>query len=111
MAFPPRVRLGGAGHSSFKFFFLQPPSSLMVSAVKLEVVVMPKRNVLDPQGVAVRNAVRELGLGNVGTVRVGKIIEIEFTGEPDEAKLDEICRDLLCNEVIEDYRILAAVLK
>jgi phosphoribosylformylglycinamidine synthase subunit PurS len=111
MAFPPRVRLGGAGHSSFKFFFTQPPSPLMVSAVKLEVVVMPKRNVLDPQGVAVRNAVRELGLSNVGTVRVGKIIEIEFTGEPDEAKLDEICRDLLCNEVIEDYRILGAVLK
>jgi phosphoribosylformylglycinamidine synthase subunit PurS len=80
-------------------------------AVKLEVVVMPKRNVLDPQGVAVRNAVRELGLSNVGTVRVGKIIEIEFTGEPDEAKLDEICRDLLCNQVIEDYRILGAVLK
>ena len=81
----------------------------MVFAVKLEVVVMPKRNVLDPQGVAVRNAVRELGLSNVGTVRVGKIIEIEFTGEPDEAKLDEICRDLLCNQVIEDYRILGAV--
>ena len=80
-------------------------------AVKLEVVVMPKRNVLDPQGVAVRNAVRELGLSNVGAVRVGKIIEIEFAGEPDEAKLDEICRDLLCNEVIEDYRILGAVLK
>ena len=69
---------------------------------------MPKRNVLDPQGVAVRNAVRELGLSNVGTVRVGKIIEIEFTGEPDETKLDEICRDLLCNQVIEDYRILGA---
>ena len=98
-------------HSAFKFFFTQPPSPLMLFAVKLEVVVMPKRNVLDPQGVAVRNAVRELGLSNVGTVRVGKIIEIEFTGEPDEAKLDEICRDLLSNQVIEDYRILGAVLK
>ena len=83
----------------------------MFFAVKLEVVVMPKRSVLDPQGVAVRNAVRELGLANVGTVRVGKIIELEFTGEPDEAKLDEICRDLLCNQVIEDYRILAAAPK
>jgi phosphoribosylformylglycinamidine synthase len=98
-------------HSSHKFFFTTPPSPLMLFAVKLEVVVMPKRNVLDPQGVAVRNAVSELGLSNVGTVRVGKIIEIEFTGEPDEAKLDEICRDLLCNQVIEDYRILGAVLK
>jgi phosphoribosylformylglycinamidine synthase PurS subunit len=79
--------------------------------VKLEVVVMPKRNVLDPQGVAVRNAVQELGLSDVGTVRVGKIIEIEFASEPDEAKLDEICRELLCNPVIEDYRILGAALK
>jgi phosphoribosylformylglycinamidine synthase subunit PurS len=83
----------------------------MFFAVKLEVVVMPKRSVLDPQGVAVRNAVHELGLANVGTVRVGKIIELEFTSEPDEAKLDEICRDLLCNQVIEDYRILGAVPK
>jgi phosphoribosylformylglycinamidine synthase subunit PurS len=94
-----------------KFFFTPPRSPLMVFAVKLEVVVMPKRTVLDPQGVAVRNAVRELGLSNVGTVRVGKIIELEFTGEPDEAKLDEICRDLLSNQVIEDYRILGAALK
>jgi phosphoribosylformylglycinamidine synthase PurS subunit len=96
---------------SRRFFFTQPQSALMFFAVKLEVVVMPKRSVLDPQGVAVRNAVRELGLTDVGTVRVGKIIELEFTGEPDEAKLDEICRDLLCNQVIEDYRILAAVPK
>jgi phosphoribosylformylglycinamidine synthase PurS subunit len=94
-----------------RFFFTPPLSPLMFFAVKLEVVVMPKRSVLDPQGVAVRNAVRELGLANVGTVRVGKIIELEFTGEPDEAKLDEICRDLLCNQVIEDYRILGAVPK
>jgi len=91
-----------------RFFFTPPLSPLMFFAVKLEVVVMPKRSVLDPQGVAVRNAVRELGLANVGTVRVGKIIELEFTGEPDEAKIDEICRDLLCNQVIEDYRILGA---
>jgi phosphoribosylformylglycinamidine synthase PurS subunit len=83
----------------------------MFFAVKFEVVVMPKRSVLDPQGVAVRNAVRELGLTDVGTVRVGKIIELEFADAPDEAKLDEICRDLLCNQVIEDYRILGAVPK
>jgi phosphoribosylformylglycinamidine synthase subunit PurS len=74
--------------------------------MKLEVLVMPKRTVLDPQGVAVRNAVRELGLENVETVRVGKIIEIEFSAEPDEKKLNEICRDLLSNEVIEDYRVI-----
>jgi phosphoribosylformylglycinamidine synthase subunit PurS len=74
--------------------------------MRLEVLVMPKRTVLDPQGVAVRNAVRELGLENVETVRVGKIIEIEFSTEPDEKKLNEICRDLLSNEVIEDYRVV-----
>ena len=69
---------------------------------------MPKRTVLDPQGVAVRNAVRELGLENVEAVRVGKFIEIEFSDEPDEKKLNEICRDLLANEVIEDYRVVGA---
>jgi phosphoribosylformylglycinamidine synthase subunit PurS len=89
-----------------RFFFTQLSTPLIVSRMKLEVLVMPKRTVLDPQGVAVRNAVRELGLENVETVRVGKIIEIEFSAEPDEKKLNEICRDLLANEVIEDYRVV-----
>jgi len=73
--------------------------------MKLQVIVMPKQSVLDPQGVAVKNAVRDLGLDTVDHVRVGKLLELRFTIPPDPAKLNEICRDLLSNPVIEDYVI------
>jgi phosphoribosylformylglycinamidine synthase PurS subunit len=79
----------------------------MVGALmKVRVVVMPKESVLDPQGVAVRNAVKEAGLAAVESVRVGKILELEFSAPPVDAKLEQICRDLLSNPVIEDYSIL-----
>jgi phosphoribosylformylglycinamidine synthase PurS subunit len=71
--------------------------------MKVHVIVMPKRSVLDPQGLAVRNALRETGLEMVEHVRVGKFLELEFSREPDPVKLEEICRDLLSNPVIEDY--------
>jgi len=74
--------------------------------MKVSVVVMPKRSVLDPQGVAVRNALKDLGLQTVESVRVGKVLELEFTSPPDEQRLDEVCRDLLSNPVIEDYTLL-----
>jgi phosphoribosylformylglycinamidine synthase PurS subunit len=73
--------------------------------MKVHVVVMPKQSVLDPQGVAVRNALRDLGLEAVDSVRVGKFLELEFNTAPNEAKLEEVCRDLLSNPVIEDYTI------
>ena len=82
-------------------------NSLMVDALmKVRVVVMPRQNVLDPQGVAVRNAVKNAGMETVESVRVGKILELEFSTPPDEAKLGRICRDLLSNPVVEDYTIL-----
>ena len=71
--------------------------------MKVHVIVMPKQSVLDPQGVAVRNALRETGLEMVEQVRVGRFLELEFSREPDPAKLEAICRDLLSNPVIEDY--------
>ena len=78
----------------------------MVGApMKVHVVVMPKQSVLDPQGVAVRNALKELGLESIEAVRVGKLLELEFKTPPDTAKLEEVCRDLLSNPVIEDYTI------
>jgi phosphoribosylformylglycinamidine synthase subunit PurS len=73
--------------------------------MKVRVVVMPKQSVLDPQGVAVRNALRDVGLENVEKVRVGKLLELEFATLPDEQRLEEICRDLLSNPVIEEYTI------
>ena len=72
--------------------------------MKATVTVMPKKSVLDPQGVAVRNAMRHHGLPDVKSVRVGKFMEIEVEGANEEA-LHEICRDLLSNPVIEDYEL------
>jgi phosphoribosylformylglycinamidine synthase len=72
--------------------------------MKATVTVMPKKSVLDPQGVAVRDAMRHHGLPDVKGVRIGKFMEIEVEGA-DEGKLHEICRDLLSNPVIEDYEL------
>jgi phosphoribosylformylglycinamidine synthase len=76
--------------------------------MKAKVIVMPKQSILDPQGVAVREAMRHHGLPGVKSVRVGKMLEVEVDGA-DEAKMHEICRDLLSNPVIEDYQLLIEV--
>jgi phosphoribosylformylglycinamidine synthase len=52
----------------------------------------------------VRDAIRHHGLPGVQAVRIGKFLEIEAEGL-DEAKLHELCRDLLSNPVIEDYTL------
>lgn len=78
---------------------------LMMKAV---VTVMPKTTVLDPQGEAVKKAVHGLGMGCVESVRIGKRIELEISGDDVEKtreKLDEVSRELLANPVIEDFRI------
>jgi phosphoribosylformylglycinamidine synthase len=77
----------------------------MLRRVKAQVIVMPKESVLDPQGVAVGEAMRHHGLPGVKSVRVGKFMEIEVEGA-DEAAMHAICRELLSNPVIEDYRLI-----
>jgi phosphoribosylformylglycinamidine synthase len=76
--------------------------------MKVKVIVMPKQSVLDPQGVAVRDAIHHHGLQAVKGVRIGKFMEIEVDGRTPEteAQLHEICRDLLSNPVIEDYQLI-----
>ena len=74
--------------------------------MKAQVIVMPKQTVLDPQGVAVRDAVHHHGVPAVKAVRVGKFIELELDGTQTEAQLHEVCRDLLSNPVIEDYKLI-----
>jgi phosphoribosylformylglycinamidine synthase PurS subunit len=73
--------------------------------MKVNVVVKPKEAVLDPQGAAVRDAMRHLGMPEVRSVRIGKFMEIEVEGDTPELeeKLHGLCRDLLSNPVIEDY--------
>jgi phosphoribosylformylglycinamidine synthase len=74
--------------------------------VKIKVFVTPKKNVLDPQGVAVGHALESLGLKGLKGTRVGKVVELELdeADTPDfRAQIDKLCRDLLSNPVIEDY--------
>jgi phosphoribosylformylglycinamidine synthase len=73
-----------------------------------KVIVMPKAAVLDPQGNAVRDAMRHLGMPEVRSVRIGKYMEIEIEGQNGEleSRLRQLCRDLLSNPVIEDYELL-----
>ena len=73
--------------------------------MKAKVIVMPKQSILDPQGVAVRDAMRHHGLPGAKSVRIGRMIEVEID-DADEAKLHEIARDLLSNPVIEDYTLV-----
>jgi len=75
--------------------------------MKVRVVVKPKEAVLDPQGVAVRDAMRHLGMPEVRSVRIGKYMEIEVDDESAgvEERLHGLCRDLLSNPVIEDYEL------
>ncbi len=75
-----------------------------------KVIVMPKAAVLDPQGNAVRDAMRHLGMPEVRSVRIGKYMEIEIEGQDGEleSRLHQLCRDLLSNPVIEDYELLKA---
>ena len=75
-----------------------------------KVIVMPKAAVLDPQGNAVRDAMRHLGMPEVRSVRIGKYMEIEIEGKDGEleSRLHQLCRDLLSNPVIEDYELLKA---
>jgi phosphoribosylformylglycinamidine synthase PurS subunit len=75
--------------------------------VKVKVIVMPKAAVLDPQGNAVRDAMRHLGMPEVRSVRIGKYMEIDINGRNGdlETRLRSLCRDLLSNPVIEDYEL------
>ena len=78
--------------------------------VKAKVIVMPKAAVLDPQGNAVRDAMRHLGMPEVRSVRIGKYMEIDIDGRNRdlETRLRGLCRDLLSNPVIEDYELKKA---
>ena len=75
--------------------------------MKFNVIVKPKEAVLDPQGNAVRDAMRHLGMPEVQNVRIGKYMEIEFESDDVdlEKRLHGLCRDLLSNPVIEDYEL------
>ena len=76
--------------------------------MKAWVTVTLKRGVLDPQGKAIGNALHGLGFPQVGEVRAGKVIELDLAETDHEkarAAVEEMCRKLLANLVVEDYAI------
>jgi phosphoribosylformylglycinamidine synthase len=74
--------------------------------MKARIIVTLKQSVLDPQGQAIEGALAALGFDGIGSVRQGKIIDIELSDSTDaEARLKAMCEKLLANTVIEDYRV------
>ncbi len=76
--------------------------------MKAKVTVTLRSGILDTQGKAVEHALHSLGFTGVHGVRIGKHIEIEMdaeTGEAAKAALDEMCKKLLANPVMENYEV------
>jgi phosphoribosylformylglycinamidine synthase subunit PurS len=84
------------------------PSDSEYWDMKVKVLVTPKAAVLDPQGAAVRDAMQHLGMPEVSAVRIGKYLEIEVDDQTPnlDSRLNDLCRDLLSNPVIEDYEVV-----
>lgn len=73
---------------------------------RAEIDIMPHANLLDPQGKAVTASMTNLGLSEITNVRIGKHMTLEIEAENKEAaaqKVDEACKKLLCNQIVETY--------
>tara|TARA_Y100001954_G_scaffold175010_1_gene185954 strand:+ start:596 stop:835 length:240 start_codon:yes stop_codon:yes gene_type:complete len=76
--------------------------------LKARVTVMLKSGILDPQGEAVKNALNSIGYNEVSSIRQGKVIEInlnEMSEEKAKNSIEEMCKKLLANTVVENYQI------
>ena len=76
--------------------------------MKFSVTVILKKDVLDPQGKVVQNTLMNLGMDNLKSIRQGKFFEIEIDEKNQDIaqqKVDEMCKKLLVNLIIEDYQI------
>ena len=79
--------------------------------MKIKVIVTLKKSVLDPQGTVIQQALNGMGFSNVNDVRQGKFFEINIDEKDQnkaEEKADEMCKKLLANLVIEDYKIIGS---
>ena len=71
-----------------------------------EIDVMPKKEILDPQGKAVTGSMKNLGLAEIQNIRIGKHISLEIDADSAEtasAKVEEACKNLLANLIMESY--------
>ena len=86
----------------------QPRLSLKKNKLKFSVTVTLKKDVLDPQGKVVQNTLLNLGMDNLMSIRQGKYFEIELSDidqNKAEKKVNDMCKKLLANLIIEDYKV------
>ena len=79
--------------------------------MKIKIIVTLKKSVLDPQGTVIKQALNGMGFKDVNEVRQGKFFEINIEEKDQnkaEEKADEMCKKLLANLVIEDYKIIGS---
>ncbi|MCJ1959200.1 MULTISPECIES: phosphoribosylformylglycinamidine synthase subunit PurS [Novosphingobium] len=73
--------------------------------MKVRVHVSLKPGVLDPQGRAIHHSLEGLGFSGVNDVRAGRLFELDVEDGVSDEALDDMCKKLLANMVIENYRI------
>ena len=92
---PPRSGVAiGAAHPYWQANFM-----------KARVFITLKSGVLDPQGKAIHHALEGLGFAGVNDVRAGKLIELDLADGTKDSDIEDMCRKLLANTVIENFRI------
>ena len=94
MPLPQSVTIGGDQQANSQ-----------VTAMKARVFITLKAGVLDPQGKAIHHALEGLGFSGVNDVRAGKLIELDLADGTSDADIEDMCRKLLANTVIENFRI------
>jgi len=71
-----------------------------------EIDVMPKKEILDPQGKAVTGSMKNLGLAEIQNIRIGKHISLQIEAESEQIaseKVEQACKNLLANLIMESY--------
>ena len=77
--------------------------------MKIKVIVTLKKSVLDPQGAVIQQTLDGMGFNNINNIRQGKFFEIDLDEKDQkkaEEKVEDMCKKLLANLVIEDYKII-----
>jgi phosphoribosylformylglycinamidine synthase len=90
---PQSVTIGAAQQNS------------QAKTMKARVFITLKSGVLDPQGKAIHHALEGLGFSSVNDVRAGKLIELDLADGTSDSEIEDMCRKLLANTVIENFRI------
>jgi len=79
--------------------------------MKISVIITLKKDVLDPQGKVIHQTLDDMGFDNINEVRQGKYFEIDIKENDKkkaEVKVEEMCKKLLANLVIEDFKIIGS---